>query len=263
MNVLESFRLEGRIAVVTGGKGHLGTAISEALAEAGAVVIVASRSADAGPDLRAGQDVQTTLRIQGRHLDVSSRESVRSCFYGIFEQHGRLDILVNNAFYGASAPLEGMSDEQWLVGLDGILGSVFRCMSEAVPIMRKAGGGRILNIASMYGLVSPDDRVYPDQKFASPPNYGAAKAGVIQLTRHAACHLSRHNIRVNALSPGAFPSPAVQQRTDFITNLANKAPMARIGHPEELKGAVVYLCSDASSFVTGHNLVVDGGWTAW
>ena len=130
--------------------------------------------------------------------------------------------------------------------------------------MRSAGAGSIVNVASMYGIVSPQPAAYagsPD--FHNPPAYGAAKAGVIQYTRYAAVHLAPDGVRVNAISPGPFPSPSVQEDPAFIAGLAARVPLGRIGRPEDLVGPLVFLLSDASRYVTGHNLVVDGGWTIW
>jgi len=127
----------------------------------------------------------------------------------------------------------------------------------------KQTGGSIINIASMYGMVSPDPAIYGESKFNSPANYGAGKAAVIQFTKFCAVHLAKYKIRVNAVSPGPFPSPSVQMNKTFISKLVEKVPLKRIGHPSELNGVIVLLCSEASSYITGQNISVDGGWTSW
>ncbi|HEX7746385.1 MAG TPA: SDR family oxidoreductase [Micromonosporaceae bacterium] len=264
MHFPEMFRLDGRVAVVTGGTGHLGVSMASVLAEAGATVVVASRDQDrcerAAAEI-AGANPAATV-VPGV-LDIASRDSIQRCFADTADRFGRLDVLVNNAVFGAANSLEEMTDDEWGRGIDGTLNSVFRCISAVVPMMGQRGG-TILNVASMYGFVSPDPRAYAAApQFANPPSYGAAKAGVIQLTRYAAAHLARYGIRANAVSPGPFPSERVQQSAAFVRELAGRTALGRIGRPEELKGAVLFLCSDASSYVTGHNLVVDGGWTAW
>lgn len=262
MKSMDLFRLKGKNAIITGGAGHLGTMMSEALAEAMANVVIASRNLDKCKDvaLRISKS-NPKIEIIALRLDISNRESIKRCFSEIKERFGRIDILVNNAYYGASNTLEKMSDEEWYLGIDGGLSSVFRCTSEVIPFMKEQGGGVIVNVSSMYGIVSPDPRIYPDMKLANPPNYGVAKAGLIQFTKYCACHLAQYGIRVNAISPRPFPSPKIQKEKRFMKELAAKNPMGRIGQPWELKGPLLFLCSDASSYVTGHNLVVDGGWT--
>jgi gluconate 5-dehydrogenase len=128
----------------------------------------------------------------------------------------------------------------------------------------KASRGVVLNVASMYGIVAPDHRLYDGEKYANPPSYGAAKAGVLQFTRYLASFLSPHGIRVNAISPGPFPYKSTQRENPaFIERLGAKNMMNRIGEPHEVKGAAVFLCSDAATYVTGQNVSIDGGWTSW
>ena len=146
--------------------------------------------------------------------------------------------------------------------VDGSLGVVFRGTREVVPFMKERGGS-IINYCSMYGLVAPDLRIYGDNPQKQPPNYGAGKAGVAQFTRYAAGALAGYNIRVNAVTPGPFPNPANQSDAQFNEKLAQKTMLGRFGRSYEMAGPVLLLASDASSFMTGSNIVVDGGWTAW
>ncbi len=254
MNVLDSFKLDGKVAVVTGGYGHLGKAMSMALKEAGAEVFIAGR--DKEKFLNAFGDAN----FEFVEMDILKTESIRKAFKSIASKNGKIDILINNAVnlkWGDAF----MDDETWNSGVDGVLNSVFRCIREVVGFMKD--GGSIVNISSMYGIVSPDFRIYEGyEKYTNPPHYGAAKAGVIQLTKYYAVKLAP-TIRVNCISPGPFPSKEVQKSKGFIENLKNRVPLKRIGKPDELKGAVLFLASDASSFITGHNLIVDGGWTIW
>jgi len=257
------FDLTGRVALVTGGAGHLGAAMCQALVQAGAHVHVASRDQARCRDLagrlrRLGDDAASAVE-----LDVSDQDSVRACLRAVEQASGRLDILVNNAAFYAGLTLDDTGEEEWLAGLDGAVHGAFRCLKAAAPLMATGGGGSVINISSMYALVSPDPSLYTDTPFGNPPSYGAGKAAMLQLTRYAACHLAPKGIRVNAISPGPFPNPKVQENNRFVARLAAKTPLGRIGRPEELGGAVVFLASSASSYVTGSNLVVDGGWTAW
>ncbi|MER2998776.1 SDR family NAD(P)-dependent oxidoreductase [Pontibacter populi] len=253
------FSLEGKVALVTGGYGHLGTAITKGLAEAGAIVYVLGRSQDKFNDAFPG--IPETIKFQ--YCDIADTQTIKDAFETIKQEAGTVDVLVNNAFYSKGQNPEALTDEEWAYGIDGNLNSVYRCIREAVPFLKERGG-RIINVASMYGLVSPDFSIYDDNpSFLNPPHYGAAKAGVLQLTRYFACYLGKYSITVNAVTPGPFPSENVQQSEKFITQLQRKNPLNRIGNPDDLKGAFVYLASDASAFMTGQNMVIDGGWTAW
>ena len=257
------FDLKGRVAIVTGGAGHLGTAISEALAEYGASVYIASR--DIGKCRKLASEISDRYGVTagGMELDIRSFDSITKCFSDIYKEAGRIDILVNNASFSPVANLATVSEKEWLEGKDGTINGVFRCTKAVLPYMTKQASGSIINISSMYGMVSPDPSIYGDSGYDNPPHYGAGKAGIIQFTKYTACHLAKDGIRVNSLSPGPFPNSEVQKNTEFIDRLNKKVPMGRIGQPEELKGAVIFLASDASSYVTGVNLPIDGGWTSW
>lgn len=261
MSILSRFSLKGKTAIVTGGAGHLGRHISQGLASAGASVIVC------GKDFRKYHQVFGSDRsgnISFVKMDISSTTSIKAAYKEIQKKYGTIDILVNSAFYSKGNSPESMTDDVWSYGIDGTLSSVLRCIREVIPYMKKNKKGNIINIASMYGVVSPDFRIYKDSpEVLNPPNYGAAKAGVIQLTKYYAVYLAKYNIRVNCISPGAFPSPVVQKKKNFIEKLSQRIPLGRIGNPDEIPGVVVFLASDASSYITGQNIIVDGGWTIW
>jgi len=252
------FSLEGRVAAVTGAGGHLGAPMARGLAAAGARVYLLGRRREPLEALRREIGPQATTAA----VDVTDEGQVKAFLESIAEQ--RLDVLVNNAYAGADP---GNAAQAFARAYEITVTAAFRFVREAVPLLRQAvtasGGASVINIASMYGMVSPDPRVYED----APPNpsfYGAAKAGLIQLTRHLAAELGPEKIRVNAISPGPFPSPASQRNfPKLMRNLERKLPLERLGRPEELAGAVVFLASDAASYITGINLPVDGGWTAW
>jgi gluconate 5-dehydrogenase len=193
---------------------------------------------------------------------VSSTDEVKQAFSRVFEEHQAIDVLVNNAVSVRGRDPLQISDPEWEYSVDGALSSVYRCIREVAPYLVRNGRGKIINISSMYGMVSPDFRIYEDcPAFLNPPHYGAAKAGVIQLTRYFARYLGPHNIQVNCISPGPFPNESVQHNQGFVHALEERTALGRIGRPEDLVGAVVFLSSAAADFVTGHNLVVDGGWT--
>ncbi len=256
--------LKGKTAIITGGAGYLGSAMSETLAELGADLVLASRDGQKC-EKRAKEIEETTggvIRAIGLQLDVLSKDSTAKFVDSVHEHFQSIDILINNAWSGNKNSWESISQEDWEYDIDMSLNSVFRLTKALFPDL-KASHGVILNIASMYGHIGPDYRIYDGKEFANPPSYGAAKAGVLQFTRYLASFLSPHGIRVNALSPGAFPHPPTQKHEGFMQKLGSKNPMNRIGQPEELKGAVALLCSDAGSYITGQNLCVDGGWAIW
>ena len=270
MNIINQFKLDNKIAIVTGGYGYLGKYFVEALIEANATVIIGGRNLEKCNNIiNEFKEKNPEYLIDCIEMDISNTNSIKKCFKKAYTKYKRIDILVNNACYCKNNTLEKMTDEEWNYGIDGTLSSIFRCIREVVPYMKKYKKGNIINISSMYGIVSPDLRIYKEDEYKlSPPNYGAAKSGVIQLTRYSAVSLAKYNIRINCISPGPFPSSNVQKYdakkgNKFKKKLCQKVPLGRIGKPEELKGALVFLSSDASSYITGHNLVVDGGWTIW
>lgn len=262
MDYKKLFDLTGKVCVVTGGTGYLGSENVKILKDFGATVIVA--------DIRAAEERWANAAQPAGDLfvecDVSSTDSIRTCFQKVAERYGRLDVLVNCAAYGAGygkeSQLEFMSDEMWAKGVDGALGTVFRGTREVVPFMKERGGS-IINYSSMYGVVAPDLRIYGNNPQKQPPNYGAGKAGVAQFTRYAAAALGEYGIRVNSVTPGPFPNPRNQDDEAFNEKLAEKTMLGRFGQSYEIAGAILLLASDASAFMTGSNITVDGGWTAW
>ncbi|AMP91814.1 TPA: SDR family oxidoreductase [Legionella pneumophila] len=259
------FSLRGKTALVIGGAGLLGSEITHAFAEQGANVIIASRS------LEKCQNYTNYLAENFKHsiftslsVDISNPESIDQFMHTVNELFpDGLDILVNCGWSGRKNTFESISDEDWNLDIEICLNGVFRTIKRAYPLLKKKKGN-ILNIASMYGHVAPDYRLYDSERFANPPSYGAAKAGLIQLTKYLASFLSPHQIRVNAISPGPFPFESTQKENpDFIQRLNSKNPLNRIGKPHELKGAAILLCSEAGSYITGQNICVDGGWGVW
>lgn len=261
MNQQELFSLKGKVVVITGGYGHLGKNISIGLAQFDAKVIVLGRSKK---KFEAAFKNHTALSIDFVKLDISSSKSIRTSFGTVLRKYEKIDVLVNNAHYISGQEPLAIDDKNWEHGIDGTLNSVYRCIREVSPYMIIKKSGRIINVASMYGMVSPNFEIYKGHEaFLNPPHYGAAKAGVIQLSRYFAVYLARYNILVNSVSPGPFPNENVQRDKRFIKTLRSKTPLGRIGTPDELKGVFILLSSDASSYITGQNFVVDGGWTSW
>src|SRR5271154_6911880 len=259
----ELLTLKGKTAVITGGAGYLGTAMSETLAELGANLVIASRDKAKCEKLCAElEKTYPGTKAVGLELDLVKKGSAPAFFDEVHKHFKLVDILINDAWCGNKNSWESISEKDWEYDIDMSLNSVFR-MSKAAFEDLKATRGVILNVGSMYGHLAPDYRMYDGKQFANPPSYGAAKAGVIQFTKYLASFLSPHGIRVNALSPGAFPHPPTQKHAEFMQRLSGKNPLNRIGQPDDLKGAVALLCSDAGSYMTGQDIHVDGGWGVW
>lgn len=256
------FSLKNKVVVITGGSGYLGSAVTKGLLAFGARVAVADKTEPSG--LSEWKEAARWLPY-----DASDSASVKEMFRKVKETFGRIDALINATTYGAgygpTGTIERMSDEDWHVGVDGALGTTFRCTREVVPYMRETGGGSIVNFASMYGVVSPDPRIYGDSGANNPANYGAGKAGVLQFTRYCAAHLAPYGIRVNSITPGAFPddSKTSNQDSAFRKKQEAKTMLGRVGRPADIVGPVIMLVSDASAYMTGSDVTVDGGWTAW
>jgi len=265
MNMNKLFDLQGKVAIVTGGYGHLGSGMVRALLQTHATVIVAGRST--AKYTATFTDVERNS-LHFREIDVTNAESIQRFFVDIIHQFGTVDILVNNAHASSGNSQENMSDDDWSYTFEGVVGSVHKMTKAVIPLMKKQKSGKIINISSMYGTVSPDFKsLYQGddcEKYTNPPHYGAAKAAMNQLTRYFAVLLGPYNIQVNAIAPGPFPNPKVQQENPaFIEKLSNKNPLHRIGKPEDLAGIIALLSSPASDFITGQTIHVDGGWTIW
>lgn len=252
------FRLDKKIAIVTGGYGHLGSAISRALAEMGATVVVAGRNKSKYEKQFSKAEKEN---IKFCELNILSDSSIKKCFETVSNKYKSINILVNNAITLKSGIPAKTSLEDWKYSLDGVISSVNSCIKYVTPYLEKKNG-KIINISSIYGMVSPDFSIYDEcPEFFNSAQYGSAKAAVIQLTRYYANYLAEKKIRVNCITPGPFPSHEVQKSKKFIKKLVKKIPLKRIGKPEDLNGAILLLASDASSFITGQNIIIDGGWT--
>lgn len=254
--------MTGKVSVVTGATSHLGYPMAESLAEAGSDVFIVGKNIERCKQAASRLQKNVDSKIIALKMDISSMKSVPNCFEQIGKKVGKIDVLVNAASFSSDGNLEIKKEKQWLYGIDGTINGVFRTTKIAIPLMKK-NGGSIINIASMYGTVSPDPAIYGNTGYDNPPEYGAGKAAIIQFTRYIASHYAKYRIRANAISPGPFPSKSVQRNKKFIRNLEKKTPMKRIGQPYEIKGIVLFLASRASSYVTGQNVHVDGGWTSW
>ena len=261
----QQFDLSGRYALVTGGTGYLGFAMCRSLGLAGAHILVNSRDEESAMnciDQLAVDGILATPAI----FDVCDTQSVKL----YIKERGNvpLHILVNNAYKGTGGTIETSTSDQFQAAFDvGVL-AVQNILQAFLPSLRAAkaesGDASVINISSMYGLVSPNLKVYNTAEGSNPPFYGAIKAALAQYTRYAACEFGPEGIRVNAIAPGPFPSLEVQEHSaEFVGRLADRVPMGRVGKASEMGGPVTFLASREASFVTGAVLTVDGGWTIW
>lgn len=273
-SVLELFKLNGRVAIVTGGAGLLGAQFCRTLAQTGAQVVVADINR-AGGEAVADALTRQGCPVIAVQVDVADPMSVRGMVTATLQAFGRLDILVNSAALDpkfdpqhedpslGDGAFERFPLQAWEQALAVNLTGAFLCCQAAVQPMLEQGGGVIINLSSIYGLVGPDQRIYqlPGQAPRyKPVYYSVTKAGILGLTRYLAAYYAGRNIRVNALTPGGVYNG---HEPAFVEAYSARAVLGRMAEKDEMNGALLFLASDASAYMTGANLIVDGGWTAW
>ena len=254
------FSLRDRDIWVFGGAGYLGQPTVSLLCAAGAKVLCADL------EDRAAAFVQSAglgAGVTAATCDVRDAAALTQFLGDQIRERGVPHGLVNLTFDSTNKPLEDITESDFDTTNHGNLTATFLLTRELGVEMAKLGRGSIVLFSSMYGSVSPDPGVYRAPMNKNSIEYGVNKAGIVQMTKYLAVHWGRENVRCNCIFPGPFPPPAVQGDPEFIERLAQKTPLGRVGKSEEIGGAVVFLLSDAAAFITGHNLFVDGGWTAW
>ena len=245
------------MAIVTGGGGLIGKEISQALADFGAKVYVVEI------DPQSEKPASASPKINFLKLNTTSENEVKKVFKQISDEEKGLDILVTCAYprtkdWGAA--VEDVPFDSWQENLNSQLGGTFICCREAAANMKKTGGGSIINMASTYGVVAPDFSLYEGTDMTMPVAYSAVKSGLIGLTRYFATYYSGFNIRANSISPGGIQN---KQPDEFVEKYSMNTPLGRRGQASDIVGGVIFLASESSSYVTGQNLLIDGGWTAW
>lgn len=263
-SIKELFTLKNKNSLVIGGAGYLGKAMSSCLLELGAHTIIASRNKITGEKAIKEFRKKGYKNVFFQVVDITDKSSIMRLRKFVNKKFNKkLDILINSGWSGKKNSFESINSKDWQYDVDTCLTGVFNTIKAFLPCLKKSKGN-IVNIGSVYSHVAPDYRIYDNTKYTNPPSYGSAKAGVVQLTKYCASFFSKYKIRVNCISPGAYPFPkTIKENPKFIKRLAEKCPANRIGYPEDLKGAVALLCSKAGSFITGQNILVDGGWSVW
>lgn len=273
MSVLDTFSLAGKVAVITGGAGLLGVKHAEAVAEAGGIPVLWDINGEAAEArARELQDSRGGIAL-GQRVDITDSASIQSAFDQVATLHGGVDILINNAANDPKVKpdqdatwsrLENFDRVMWDMDMAVGLTGAFLCAQIIGTAMALRGRGVILNISSDLGVISPDQRLYrkpglaDGQQPVKPVTYSVVKHGLIGLTKYLATYWAANGVRVNAVSPGGVYT---NQPDEFVARLTNLIPMGRMAHHDEYKAAIVFLCSDASSYMTGQNVIIDGGRT--
>lgn len=260
---ISPFSLSGKVIIVTGGAGHLGSAITKGLATAGGTVYSTSRNAH---NLQVLSEFNSRLpeqRIFVETLDVRDERLFADFVKTLVQAHGRIDCLVNNANSAERESWEVLDKDKWVKGLDGSLNHYFTCTQIVSRHFLEQGFGNVVNNASLFAFLAPCFPMHLDLGNAASAHHAAAKGGVLQLTKYLAALWGSKGIRVNAVSPGYFPQKRGVERPDYMAEIKKRIPMERIGSPNEVAGAVVFLASEAASYITGQNLIIDGGYSIW
>jgi NAD(P)-dependent dehydrogenase (short-subunit alcohol dehydrogenase family) len=259
--VQDLFDLSGRVALVTGATGYLGPSLAAALAEAGATVVAGSPSAERAEAVALRLPTPKGQRHVGIALDHLDEHAAEAAFDTAVDAAGQIDILINNAHEPLAADLTTVTGDEFNRQLANATGYFVLARKLRDHVVDRGAPGAVVMLGSMYGVVGSYPEAYAGVSSASPVAYHALKGGVIQMARHLAVYWAEDGVRVNCLSPGPFPQPTAPQ--ELRERLALKCPTGRLGAPHELKGPLLLLASDAGSYITGQNLIVDGGWTAW
>ncbi len=260
-NTKELFSLEGRVAIVTGGRGLYGASISLGLCEMGAAVVIASRSGDKCEEMAAQLREQGYQAI-GLSLDLNDDESIRKLVKDVFDRYGKIDILVNNAVDRRNmTPLSTATRQKLQNSASTNLNGQILLSQAVLEYMIPAGKGSIINISSMRGIDCPHFPFYPESYGDQPINYTTEKWAMVGMTKYMAGRYGKDNIRVNCVAPGGF-NPS-QTGSEFAKTYIDNCPLQRWADEDDIKGPVAFLASDAANYITGATLVMDGGWTIW
>ena len=259
------FDVSGKIIIITGAAGLLGTEYAKGLSKEGANVVLADLDFKKCKDICLELEKKYSVKPLAINLDLTKISSIKNMVKKVIKKYGKIDVLINNAAYQGddklrTIPFEELPLESWNKAIDVNLTGIFLCCQEIGKIMVKQKKGVIINISSTYGIVAPDQRIYGKSRQNSAIFYAATKSAVLNLTRYLAAYWQGKGIRVNTLSPGGVER---NQEVNFKQKYSEKTMLGRMAKKDEYVGPIIFLASDASSYMTGSNLIVDGGWTAW
>ena len=259
------FSLKNKVVLVTGATGHLGLEISKSILDSDAHVILTSKNLNKLKKVK-NNFFKDNKKVDIYKMDVTNSSSIKNCINYVKKKHKVINGLINNAFSGKDGSIENIDEEDFLLATKYNLIAPFILIKNIIKTFqnfKKNNTLSVINIASMYGITIPNFSVYDENVLTNPVHYGATKAGLIHMTKYLASYLAKKNIRVNSISPGAFPKESILKKNkNFKRRLIKNIPIGRVGNPKEITGAIIYLLSDSSSYVTGANFSIDGGWTS-
>lgn len=272
MNYLENlYNLKDKVVIITGGAGLLGRQYAEALANLGAVSIIADMDGRSAEKLARELEEKYKIKARGFGVDVSKKSSLEDCRDKVVSEFGRIDVLINNAGISGKVADDtvapGFEDyplAEWEKAFEVNITGMFLSAQVFGSVMVKQGSGVVVNVCSIYGILSPDQRIYARdgaaKNFIKPVSYSVTKSAVLNLTRYLATYWAKKGIRVNTLTPGGVFD---NQDAEFVKRYSERTPMGRMANPDDMVGPMLFLISGASKYMTGANLIIDGGWSAW
>ncbi len=256
MSYSSLFDLRNKVAVVVGGAGLIGSEIVKGLSDFGAKVYIADT------DMKAAGRIKVK-GVKFIYLDIASEDSICKVLREVYNETKKIDILINCAYPRTSdwgLKLEDVPFDSWKDNVNNHLGGYFLCSKVGADLMRKKAKGVIINFASIYGVVAPNFSIYKGTNMTMPVAYSAIKGGIIAFTKYLATYYAKYNIRANVISPGGVFG---RQDASFVKRYASRTPLNRMARPHDIVGAVIFLSTEASSYITGQNIIVDGGWSVW
>jgi NAD(P)-dependent dehydrogenase (short-subunit alcohol dehydrogenase family) len=260
INYMFKFSLKGKVAFITGGAGLIGEAVSKALVSAGAKTIILDTDRKKSDRIRKEIN-RNSLKAYYEYFDITDIENISASLSRLIKRYKSADIWINSAYPRTkdwNTLIERLDVNSFRKNVDMHLNGYFFCCQKIAEYMKQQKSGSIINFASTYGMVGPDFSVYNGTKMTMPAAYSAIKGGIINFTKYLASYYGKYNIRVNCISPGGIYN---QQPKAFVKRYIKKTPLGRMADKEDITGAVIYLASEAGAYVTGHNLIIDGGLT--